>query len=112
MTGLDSGVAVGAGVGVGTAVGVGAAVGATVGSGVGVDAAAGATVGAGVSVGMGLGADAVAGWLTIDVDSASLDAVGAAGGLVSAPQAIISMVNTPTNKLARSVLKFLTLTPT
>ena len=95
----------------GSGVGVGAAAGATVGSGVGVGAAAGATVGSGVSVGAGLGAGAAAVWLTIKVGSASLDAVGTAGGLVSAPQAITSMVNTPTNKLARIALKFLTLTP-
>ena len=140
-SGLDTGVGVGPGVGVGTAVGVGvgAAVGATVGSGVGVGATVGATVGsgvdvgatvgamvgagvgvgatvgatvgAGVSVGTGLGAGAAAVWRTIEVGSASLDAVGAAGGLVSAPQAITSMVNTPISKLARSVLKFLSMIP-
>ena len=108
-SGAGAGAAVGAAVGSGA--GAGAAVGAAVGSGVGVCATVGLTVGAGVSVGAGLGAGAAAVWLTIDVGSASLGAVGSAGGLVSAPQAITSMVNTPTNKLARIALKFLSMIP-
>ena len=99
LSGLDAGMGVGASVGVGTAVGVGVGV------------AVGATVGAGASVETGLRTGAAAGWLAIDVGSASLDAVGSAGELVSAPQAIASMVNIPISKLARSALKFLTLIP-